>query len=280
MTHWHLADARRLVKWCAAAAMGAVVMTATFAATVSYTYDEHGRLKTVTYANDSSVVYSYDVAGNRTQANTITVPGVPSSISVPSSSSTGSFTVSWGAASGTVSSYELYEATNSSFSGQVLAYSGAGTSHAVSGKGPGTYYYRVRACNGSGCSAYRAGANGTTVTSPIQVLNPAITVGYTGQLTGISVLANLNGNSATIHSFSLSSCTYPANAGATIQSGAQSVRWTNHTYYYYQCEVGNDGQCSASYVIRNSGNGQLHNGSSVVTVTAQPQELPPGYQCP
>ena len=33
----------------------------------NYTYDELGRLKTVTYSNGVSVVYEYDAAGNRTQ---------------------------------------------------------------------------------------------------------------------------------------------------------------------------------------------------------------------
>ena len=33
----------------------------------NYTYDELGRLKTVTYSNGVSVVYEYDAAGNRTR---------------------------------------------------------------------------------------------------------------------------------------------------------------------------------------------------------------------
>ena len=33
----------------------------------NYTYDELGRLKTVTYDNGVSVVYEYDAAGNRTR---------------------------------------------------------------------------------------------------------------------------------------------------------------------------------------------------------------------
>ena len=35
--------------------------------TTSYTYDELGRLKTVTYGDGVSVVYEYDAAGNRTR---------------------------------------------------------------------------------------------------------------------------------------------------------------------------------------------------------------------
>lgn len=106
-------------------------------------------------------------SGYRTGGNPTVVtlpPGVPASISVPASSSTGSYTVSWGTSTGTVTAYQLYEATNSGFTGQVQVYSGTATSRAISGKTNGSYYYRVRACNGSACSGYRTGTNATVVT--------------------------------------------------------------------------------------------------------------------
>ncbi len=34
--------------------------------TATYTYDNLGRLKTVTYANGTVITYNYDAAGNRT----------------------------------------------------------------------------------------------------------------------------------------------------------------------------------------------------------------------
>ncbi|MEQ8484835.1 MAG: hypothetical protein RIB46_10775 [Pseudomonadales bacterium] len=108
-------------------------------------------------------------SGYQTGSNPTTVtlpPSVPASISVPASSNTGSYTISWGVSSGNVTMYQLYEATSSNFSGQAQVYSGTGTSRAISGKGNGTYYYRVRACNGSACSDYRTGSNATTVTLP------------------------------------------------------------------------------------------------------------------
>lgn len=136
----------------------------TWAGTLNYQYDALGRLIEITRPADGSVVtYALDPAGNRTQVATRTPPGIPTSITVPSASTTGNYTVSWGAASGTVTAYELYEATNASFSGQVLAYSGTASSKALSGKANGTYYYRVRACNGTACSGYRIGANAITV---------------------------------------------------------------------------------------------------------------------
>jgi hypothetical protein len=226
------------------------------------------------------VIYRLDAAGNRTQVVSGTLPGVPASITVPASSTSGSYAISWGSATGTVTAYNLYQATNTSFSGQQLVYTGTARSTTLSGRGSGTYYYRVRACFDDTCSAYRTGSNGVTVAiaSPpgIQVLNPSIQVFASGQVSQIATLANLNGIPATIHSFS-ESC---ALAGAVIESGAQGVRWTNSSFYLADCEPGYDQQCSASYVIRNSGTGQLHSGSASITVVAQGQSLPPGQYCP
>lgn len=135
--------------------------------TTTYTYDALGRLRTVTVSGSTYAVqsYDYDAAGNRTLAKSSRAPTVPSSITVPSSNTTGSYTISWGTSSGTVTGYELYEATNSGFSGQTNVHSGLATSKVLSGRTTGTYYYRVRTCNTpSDCSDYRVGGNSITVT--------------------------------------------------------------------------------------------------------------------
>jgi len=68
-------------------------------------------------------------------------------------SSTGSYTVSWGSVSG-ATSYTLQQSSNGgSWS---TAYTGSATSKALSGKGNGTYTYRVEACNAGGCGAWSA----------------------------------------------------------------------------------------------------------------------------
>ncbi|MGH7447564.1 MAG: fibronectin type III domain-containing protein, partial [Longimicrobiales bacterium] len=132
-----------------------------------------GRGNGVYYYRVRACSTSAACSGYRTGANAVTVtrpPGAPASISVPAGSISGSYTISWGTSTGNVTAYQLYEATNSSFTGAVLAYSGTGTSRAISGKGNGTYYYRVRACNTTAaCSAYRTGANATSVTLPPSV---------------------------------------------------------------------------------------------------------------
>jgi YD repeat-containing protein len=149
--------------------------SAALADTVNYEYDALGRLKKVTYSDGSVIDYTLDPAGNRTGVSSGTPPGVPASITVPPSSSTGSYTISWGIASGTVTAYQLYEATNSGFSPETLAYSGTALSKAISGKGNGTYYYRIRACNGSLCGGYRTGANAIVVTLAVPAPPTSIT---------------------------------------------------------------------------------------------------------
>jgi hypothetical protein len=89
----------------------------------------------------------------------------PASISVPASSNTGNYTVSWSAVSA-ATSYDLQEDTNGSFTAPTTVYSGANTSFNVSGKGNGSYYYRVRAVNASGSSAWTVGANPCVVLLP------------------------------------------------------------------------------------------------------------------
>src|SRR5690606_34751099 len=96
-----------------------------------------------------------------TTLSTESVPGLPSSISVPSANSTGSFTVSWGTASGTVTHYVLEQQKDGGSWSQV--YSGSATSAGGAGLASGSYVHRVRACNSSGCGTNRTSTT-TTVT--------------------------------------------------------------------------------------------------------------------
>lgn len=74
-----------------------------------------------------------------------------SSLTAPSTKTSGSYTVSWTAASA-ATSYRLEERVNSGSWSQI--YSGSSRSKAISGKGTATYSYRVRACNADGCGVY------------------------------------------------------------------------------------------------------------------------------
>jgi hypothetical protein len=98
-------------------------------------------------------------------------PSAPDGLSIQFTSANG-YVLSWGEATGLVTGYELYEATQPDFSNQVLAevanpsftdpllnglnqsLFGVSRSFAVQNKAPGTYYYRVRATNGQFAGPY------------------------------------------------------------------------------------------------------------------------------
>ena len=86
-------------------------------------------------------------------------PGTPGAPTGPSSSSTGAYTISWGAASGVVADYELWE------NGQGILSSTA-LSASLSGRLDGTYGYQVRACNSAGCSSFTTTFNVTVLLPP------------------------------------------------------------------------------------------------------------------
>jgi hypothetical protein len=222
----------------AALLVASVAAASAFASdTTSYTYDALGRLRSVTVSGSQTSVqtYNYDAAGNRTATVSGIVPSAPPSISVPSSSITGSYTISWGASTGTVTAYELYQATNASFSGATKVYSGATASSALSGRGNGTYYYRVRACNTNvACSGYATGGNSIVVTRPpgapasISVPSGSITGGYTiswGTSTGNVTAYELQ--EATNSSFTSATLAYTGTLTTKAISGKG-----NGSYYY------------------------------------------------
>lgn len=89
-------------------------------------------------------------------------PGVPSSISVPTTNS-GNFTVNWGASTGSITKYDLDQSyNNGSYTNQ---YDGTSRSRSITVTSTGTYKYRVRACKTTNsytsCSGWRTSGNST-----------------------------------------------------------------------------------------------------------------------
>jgi len=78
-------------------------------------------------------------------------PTAAPAITVPGTSNTGAYSVSWSGVSG-AGSYTLQEQTNGGAFGTVQ--SNAATSWSTSGKANGTYGYRVQACNAGGCGPF------------------------------------------------------------------------------------------------------------------------------
>jgi thermitase len=79
------------------------------------------------------------------------VPSVPALYPINNPDGDGSYLVDW-SDSANATSYTLQEDDNSGFSSPSTLYSGATSQFSVSGKGPGTWYYRVYAAGGSGHS--------------------------------------------------------------------------------------------------------------------------------
>lgn len=230
---------------------------------LNYEYDALGRLTEVNYPNGSVVSYTLDAAGNRTEVAARSPPGVPASITVPATSTSGNYTVTWTAATGTVTAYELYEATNPGFSGESLVHSGSALSKAISGKGSGTYYYRVRACNASACGGYRTGSNPTTVTPPgipasISVPSSSSTGAYTiswGTATG------------TVTAYQLYEATTSGFSGQVqVYSGtgtSRAISGKSNGSYYYRVRACNGSLC-----------GGYRTGANPTVVTLAPPAAP------
>lgn len=130
--------------------------------TVTYGYDGNGNVLTATDAAGHVVTNQYDHLDRVSQSTESggASPPVPTgspTLTVPATSTTGSYTVSWTAVTG-ANRYILQE-------GGVAVINGAATSWTASGKANGTYTYQVKACNATGCGPLSA-ASSVTVNVP------------------------------------------------------------------------------------------------------------------
>jgi YD repeat-containing protein len=106
-------------------------------------------------------------------SSAITIPPASApSLSVPATNNTGAYTVSWSAVSGATNYQAEQQVNGGAFS--VIQGSGA-TSWGTSGKGNGTYGYRVIACNVGGCGPYSSTATVTVLLPPPTPTGLAIT---------------------------------------------------------------------------------------------------------
>lgn len=217
--------------------------------TTLYFYGKNGLLLGE-YDASGSWKKEYAYLGNKlvtTVENVVIVPpSAPASISVPTNSDTGRYSVSWTAASGYVTGYELQESADSTFTSPTLVYSGASLSAAVSGKSDGTYYYRVRACNTTGCSAYQTATNGVTVAlappsipSNIAVPASSTTGSYVISWSAVpETVSRYELSESTDSTFGSESLVYSSNGVSASISG-------KHTgTYYYRVRACNSGGCS------------------------------------
>lgn len=146
--------------------------------TRSYAYDAVRRLAREYEAESATVYaqkrYTYNNASLITRIDTerTTTPvSAPSLSASPTSSATGSYTVSWSSVADTTS-YRLEEKVNSGAWTEIQ--NTAATGKAISGKNNATYGYRVQACNAAGCGPYSATVN-VVVTLSGPPATPAMT---------------------------------------------------------------------------------------------------------
>lgn len=99
-------------------------------------------------------------------------PSATPSLSVPASSTTGSYAVSWTSVA-SASVYQLEEQVNGG--GWTLVQNDANTSRAFSGKGTANFGYHARGCNPSGCGPWSGVATVSVIVPPPM---PASVSGY------------------------------------------------------------------------------------------------------
>jgi hypothetical protein len=162
---------------------GSVVgSTAGTSKTVESAYNEP--LSMHSYAVRACNPYACSGWVNAIHRNVYNPPSSAPSLSAPSTSGTGSYTVNWGSVY-QASSYTLQESVNGGAWSTV--YSGGGKSKAFSGKKVASYRYRVRASNSGGSGPWSATK---TVTVAIITKVTGLTAQVRWVSTGFSVMAD------------------------------------------------------------------------------------------
>jgi chitodextrinase len=178
--------------------LSTILLSALLAATVSassvtYTYDELGRLKIVAFDNGSTITYSLDAAGNRksvVQALDTTPPAAPTGLAGTPTTAT-NINLTWTACSDTsgslVAGYKIYRAGTQIGTSTTASYSDGTV------VGSTTYTYTV--------SCYDNAGNNSAQSAPVNVASldvtpPSVPTGLAGTSTS-STVVNLTWTTST-----------------------------------------------------------------------------------
>lgn len=106
-------------------------------------------------------------------------PGVPSNLSVPSTSTSGSYTITWSLRSGTAGLTEvfIYESTDGQNYTIVGLVDHPTTSYSIKGRASGNYFYNLNACN-SRCGGSTNSVFIKVRKNPIDPQPPRISIQY------------------------------------------------------------------------------------------------------
>ncbi len=167
-------------------------------------------------------------------------PATPATITYPSASCSGNYTVSWDAVDG-ASNYALQRSMDPSFVNSLSVYSGPATSYTELGLGYGTFYYRVQATNGCGTGNWKTGGavkigSSPPPSPPATITYPATSVGssFTVTWAPVSGAADYTLQRAANAAFTGAVTVYTGAATSFTQSGLAKGT------YYYRVRAGSD----------------------------------------
>lgn len=186
----------------------------------------------------------------------LAIPGTPNpSISSKSSNTDTTWTISWGAPSGRVTSYNLQRRHapygTSSYGSWSTIQSSSATSKSESNSTDGHYQYRARACNESGCGSWSSIDTATVLNLPGNVGTP--TIGSKSGLTDTAFTVNWSAPSGRVTSYNLRRRTAAYGSSSygswsTIQSSSATSRSETQTSdgnYQYDVRACNESGCSS-----------------------------------
>lgn len=150
------------------------------------------------------------------------IPTAPK-VTVPSSSTTGGFTISWSTATD-ATSYTLREGAGAATYWTEI-YTGTAKSYAVTGRGVSNWSYQVKACNASGCSAWSSSAVIAVQATPLATpTGPSVT--------GSKTLCRVSWGTVSGATY------YELMEGSSIAQSSSAVMYTL------------DAACTATYKVR------------------------------
>ena len=185
------------------------------------------------------------------------IPSTPTSITPPTSTVTnGTILVRWSVTS-EAATYTLQESKNNG-SWATISSSITGTSYSRSGRTNGSYKYRVRACNGSGCGGYRTSGSVTVHLPP--PIPASITVPTSTSTNGTIAISWAAANTATKYTLQeLQSGGSWATLSSALTSTSYSRTGRGTGGYTYRIRACNTSGCSGyrtssvTYVVKAPG---------------------------